>query len=160
VPDLLDWSIELAEVSYPAGAELIHEGEVPGQLFVLVDGAVEITREGTLITVVDVPGAVFGEMSVLLGSPATATVRALRDTRLRRTAEPQEFLDRNPLVTRAVATMLARRLDTINGYLVDLRRQYCDRDNLGMVDTVLESLRHHHPGVAEPGSERQRDAPY
>ena len=63
-------------------------------------------------------------------------------------------------MARAVATTLARRLDTINGYLVDLRHQYGDRDNLGMVDTVLESLRHHQARTAEPGSERQRDAPY
>ena len=55
--------------------------------------------------------------------------------------------------------MLARRLDTINGYLVDLRHQYGDRDNLGMVDTVLESLRHHQARI-EPGSEREQDAPY
>jgi CRP/FNR family transcriptional regulator, cyclic AMP receptor protein len=99
-------------------------------------------------------------VSALLGSAATATVRALRDGRLRRSDDPQEFLDGNPLVARAVATTLARRLDTINGYLVDLRHQYGDRDNLGMVDTVLESLRHHQARTSEPGSERQREAPY
>jgi CRP/FNR family transcriptional regulator, cyclic AMP receptor protein len=69
-------------------------------------------------------------------------------------------LDGHPLMARAVATTLARRLDTINGYLVDLRRQYGDRDNLGMVDSVLESLRHHRVQACEPGSERERDAPY
>jgi len=147
-------------VHYPAGAVLIREGEVHGNLFVLLDGAVEISRSDTLLTVVDAPGAIFGEMSALLGSAATATVRALRDSRLRRSDDPQEFLDGNPLVARAVATTLARRLDTINGYLVDLRHQYGDRDNLGMVDTVLESLRHHQARTSEPGSERQRDAPY
>jgi CRP/FNR family transcriptional regulator, cyclic AMP receptor protein len=160
VLDMLDWSAPLPEVHYPAGAVLIREGEVHGKLFVLLDGAVEISRSDTLLTVVDAPGAIFGEMSALLGSAATATVRARRDSRLRRSDDPQEFLDGNPLVARAVATTLARRLDTINGYLVDLRHQYGDRDNLGMVDTVLESLRHHQARTAEPGSERQRDAPY
>jgi CRP/FNR family transcriptional regulator, cyclic AMP receptor protein len=160
VLDMLDWSAPLPEVHYPAGAVLIREGEVHGKLFVLLDGALEISRSDTLLTVVDAPGAIFGEMSALLGSAATATVRALRDSRLRRSDDPQEFLDGNPLVARAVATTLARRLDTINGYLVDLRHQYGDRDNLGMVDTVLESLRHHQARTSEPGSERQRDAPY
>jgi len=60
----------------------------------------------------------------------------------------------------AVATTLARRLDTINGYLVDLRRQYGDHNNLGMVDTVLELLRHHQVQACEPGSDRERDSPY
>ena len=50
----------------------------------LLDGALEISRAGTFITVVDAPGAIFGEMSALLGSAATATVRAVRDSRLRR----------------------------------------------------------------------------
>ena len=118
VPDMLDWSAALPEVSYPAGAVLIGEGEVHGKLFVLLDGALEISRAGTFITVVDAPGAIFGEMSALLGSAATATVRAVRDSRLRRTDDPQGFLDGHPLMARAVATTLARRLDTINGYLL------------------------------------------
>jgi len=160
VPDMLDWSADLPEVCYPAGAVLIPEGEVHGRLFVLLDGAVEISRGGTFITVVDAPGAIFGEMSALLGSAATATVRTVRGTRLRRSDDPDGFLDGHPLMARAVATTLARRLDTINGYLVDLRRQYGDHDNLGMVDTVLESLRHHQAAPCEPGSDRERDAPY
>ena len=147
---MLDWSADLPEVRHPAaGAVLIREGEVHGKLFVLLDGALEISRAGTLITVVDVPGAIFGEMSALLGSAATATVRTARDTRLRRSDDPQGFLDGHPLVARAVATTL-----------VDLRRQYGDHDNLGMVDTVLESLRHHQVAPCEPGSERERDFPY
>ena len=155
---MLDWSARLPEVRCPRGEALIREGEVHRTIFVLVDGELEISRDGTLITVVDAPGAIFGEMSVLLGSAATATVRALRDSRLRRSDDPEAFLG-SPEVARFVATMLARRLDTINGYLVDLRRQYGDRDNLGMVDTVLETLRHHQAHI-EPGSEREQDAPY
>jgi CRP/FNR family cyclic AMP-dependent transcriptional regulator len=159
VTDMLDWSAGLPEVLCARGDVLIREGEAHGTLFVLVEGELEISRDDTLITVVGSPGAVFGEMSALLGSAATATVRARRDSRLRRSGDPQAFLDSDPKVARAVATMLARRLDTINGYLVDLRHQYGDRDNLGMVDTVLESLRHHQARV-EPGSEREQDAPY
>jgi CRP-like cAMP-binding protein len=156
---MLDRAARLPEVLCPRGEVLIREGEAHSTLFVLVDGELEVSREGTRITVVDVPGAVFGEMSALLGSTATATVRALRDSRLRRSDDPQAFLRSDPHVALAVATMLARRLDTINGYLVDLRHQYGDHDNLGMVDTVLETLRHHQTR-AEPGSEREQDAPY
>jgi hypothetical protein len=57
--------------------------------------------------------------------------------------------------------MLAQRLDVMTGYLVDLRRQYADRgDHLGMLDTVLDSLRHHQRRAVEPGSEREPDGPY
>jgi hypothetical protein len=64
-------------------------------------------------------------------------------------------------VGNAVATVLARRLDTITRYLMDLRSQYADHgQNLAMVDTVLESLRHHQVRDVDPGSDRQREAPY
>ena len=43
----------------------------------------------------------------------------------------------------------------------NLRRQYADRgDTLGMLDTVLDSLRHHQRRAVEPGSEREPDGPY
>ena len=158
--EMLELSAALPEVTVAAGAVLIREGEVHGRLFVLVDGSLEITRGGTRITVVDAPGSIFGEISVLLGGAPTATVRALRESRLRRSDDPQGFLGEHPLAARAVATKLARRLDTMSGYLADLRRQYGDHGNLGMVDTVLESLRHHQAAAVEPGSDRERDAPY
>ena len=158
--EMLALSAALPELTCPRGAALIREGDAHGQLFVLGDGELEVTREGTRIAVVDAPGAIFGEMSALLGSAATATVRALRDSRLRRSDDALGFLDAHPLAARVVATTLARRLDTINGYLVDLRHQYGDHGNLGMLDAVLESLRHHQVRASEPGSDRERDAPY
>ena len=147
-------------MSVGADTVLIREGEVTGALFVLVEGAVEVSREGTVIAVVDEPGALFGEMSVLLDGPATASVRCIRPSRLRRSDDPRGFLTVHPDVSYAVATSLARRLDTINGYLVDLRRQYAGQaDNLGMVDAVLETLGHPHRRPADPGSEREPEAP-
>ena len=157
---MLALSADLPEVSCARDAVLIHEGRPHGRLFVLVDGELEISRGGVRITVVDTPGAIFGEISALVGSVPTATVRALRDSRLRRSDDPEAFLGGHPTVARAVATTLARRLDTMSGYLADLRRQYGDRDNLGMVDTVLDSLRHHQVRSPDPGSDREREAPY
>jgi hypothetical protein len=60
-----------------------------------------------------------------------------------------------------LAQLLARRVDTMTGYLADLRRQYADHEGgLGMVDEVLASLSHSAPSDVEPGSEREPDAPY
>jgi CRP/FNR family cyclic AMP-dependent transcriptional regulator len=40
-----------------------------------------------------------------------------------------------------VARILSRRVQLVTGYLVDLERQFADRDDhLAMVDEVLESL--------------------
>jgi CRP/FNR family transcriptional regulator, cyclic AMP receptor protein len=161
VSDMLEWSADLPVVFYPAGAEVIREGEVHGVLLVLVDGVVEVSREGTVVAMIDDPGSVVGEMSALLGGPAMATVRSVGGCTFRRSDDPHSFMTQHPEVTLAVAATLARRLRAITGYLVDLRRQYADRsDHLAMVDVVLESLTHQQHTTAEPGSDREPDAPY
>ena len=158
--DMIEWSAGLPEVAHPPGTVLIREGEAHTRLFVLVDGAGEVSRSSSTLRVVGDPGAGFGEMSALLGGAATASVRVVRQARLRRSDDGPAFLRANPAVTHAVATMLAERLDVMTGYLVDLRRQYADRgDHLGVLDTVLDALRHHQPRAVEPGSEREPAGP-
>ena len=44
-----------------------------------------------------------------------------------------------------VCELLARRLDSLNNYLVDVKRQFEGHDHIGMVDEVLESLLHRQP---------------
>jgi CRP/FNR family cyclic AMP-dependent transcriptional regulator len=48
-----------------------------GRLLILKEGAVAVVKEGVEIARVAEPGAVFGELSVLLDQPHTADVRAL-----------------------------------------------------------------------------------
>ena len=59
-----------------AGAVLLVEGDSSGRLYVLKEGTVEVMRGDTMVALVHQPGAVFGEMSGLLGRPHSATVRA------------------------------------------------------------------------------------
>jgi CRP/FNR family transcriptional regulator, cyclic AMP receptor protein len=158
---MLGWSADLPAVVYPAGAEVIREGEIHGVLLVLVEGRVEVSRQGSVVAVIDEPGSVLGEMSALLGGPASATVRCVGGCSFRRSDDPRGFMSEHPGVALGVATTLARRLHTITGYLVDLRQQYADRgDHLGMVDIVLESLAHQQRTTVDPGSDREPDAPY
>jgi len=56
---------------------LLAEGETSGLLYVLVDGEVEVLKGDFQVNLVSDPGAVFGEISILLGIPAIATVRAV-----------------------------------------------------------------------------------
>ena len=55
-------------------------------------------------------------------------------------AEPREFLIAHPEVSLSVAELLARRLNALNKYLIDVKRQHEGHDHLGMVDEVLEAL--------------------
>lgn len=126
---------------YAAGETILEQGRTAGVLIVLLDGEVEITKQGLRITTVDDPGAVFGEISILLGRPHTATVRALEASECHLIAEPNAFLTDHPEINLEIARLLATRLNGLTHYLVDLKRQFETRDDhLGMVDSVLENL--------------------
>ena len=58
------------------GEVLLTQGEVGGDLFVLESGRLEVERDGVTIAYIEEPNSLIGEMSVLLGTSASATVRA------------------------------------------------------------------------------------
>jgi len=127
--------------TFSAGETLIEEGGLPGVLYFLKTGAVEISKGGVSIANVKEPGAVFGEMSVLLDSVHTATVRTLGDSAFYAVDEPMEFLKEFPGIAAYVATILARRMDALNKYLVDMKSQFKDQNgDVWLVDEVLEAI--------------------
>jgi CRP-like cAMP-binding protein len=127
-------------------------------IYVLVDGSVEIVKADVQINTVADPGAIFGEVSVLLGLPHMATVKTLAPSVFHVTSDPSEFLRANPDIALAVAALLAKRLHIVTTYLVDLKRQFeTDAGHLALVDEVLESLVHHQEPETEPGSDRHPD---
>jgi CRP-like cAMP-binding protein len=76
VADLLTFSADLPARTVPAGETLIDEGDPAGRMLILVSGSVVVEHDGVAFARIDTPGAVFGEMSVVLERPATATVKA------------------------------------------------------------------------------------
>src|SRR6516164_7942641 len=71
----------LPVVTYQVGETVIAEGSRTGRLLILAKGVVAIVKEDTEISKVAEPGAVFGELSVLLDKPHTAEVRAWKPSR-------------------------------------------------------------------------------
>lgn len=139
----------------PAGTILMAEGTKSGRIYVLDAGIIEVLRGETRVALVGDQGAIFGEMSVLLDTPHTATVRAVEDSTVFTFPDAAEFLRSDPETTLAVARLLAQRLHSATTYLVDLKRQYAGQSNhLGMVSDVLASLINQPPGDFEPGSDR------
>jgi hypothetical protein len=55
---------------------------------------------------------------------------------------PRQFLASSADASFQVASLLAKRLDALNKYLVDVKQQYEGHDHIGMVDEVLETLMH------------------
>lgn len=104
------------------GELLLAEGTSTGRLYVLKEGRVEVVRDGVRIAVIDTPGAVFGDVAVLLGQPHSADVRAL-DPSTFLVADGRTCLLINPAAAVHVAAVLAERLDTVNRQLVEVRRR-------------------------------------
>ena len=131
--------------SFETGSIVIEQGGKSGPLLVLLKGEVEILRDNVRVAKASEPGAIFGEMSVLLGSANTATVRALQVSSFAVIDNPRQFLASSAEVSLHVAGVLAARLSALNKYLVDVKQQYEGHDHIGMVDDVLDTLMHRQP---------------
>jgi CRP-like cAMP-binding protein len=128
---------------FAAGTVLLSEGETSGRLYILADGSVEVLRGDTQVAVIGEPGSVFGEMSVLLNRPHTATVRATSPVGVFVFDDAESFLKSNPEIAFLLGKLLAERLNAATTYLVDLKRQFEGHGNhFGMVGEVLETLIH------------------
>jgi len=153
--------VSRAEIELAAGDVLVREGAPARDLFVLLTGRLMVRKGDEDFIVVDAPGASIGEMGVLLDRTHTATVVAIEPSRLRVIADAATALDHDPAVLHAVATLLARRLDLVNAFLVDLQNQYRDVDGgLGLIGEVVRGLAGHHGDGLDPGSEREPDPLY
>lgn len=66
-------------ITVQPGAFIIKEGETTDDVFRIIstDQGLEVSRQGTVLTVLYQPGEFFGEMAAVLGQQRTATVRSL-----------------------------------------------------------------------------------
>jgi CRP-like cAMP-binding protein len=105
------------------GEILIEAGESGGELYVLETGRLIVERDGIDIATIIEPGALIGEMSVLLGIDHSATVRAETASKVRVIEDGLAFLERTPLVALHVATLACERLDRTSALLVEMRKE-------------------------------------
>jgi CRP/FNR family transcriptional regulator, cyclic AMP receptor protein len=122
------------------GEDIVVQGEKSGLLFFLIEGTVEVLKNDTRVATASQPGAVFGELSVLLGGNHTATVRAVQPSSFYVVHDPKAFLIASPRACLYVCEVLAHRLDALTKYVVDVKSQFADHDHIGMVGEVLETL--------------------
>jgi CRP/FNR family cyclic AMP-dependent transcriptional regulator len=125
--------------TYQAGETVLAAGSTTGRLLILKQGAVEVVKEGVEIAKVTEPGAVFGELSVLLDQPHTADVRALEASQFHM-ADAGALLRVEPFALCYVATVLARRLDGANRALIELRRQVETGEPRSVIGKTVEKM--------------------
>jgi CRP-like cAMP-binding protein len=112
--------VQLARVSedleVPPGKVLCKEGEVGQEFFVIVDGKVEVTRQGKRVATRG-RGEFVGEIALLEETPRMASVTAKTPLRLfvLTRKDFRHLVGENPSVERKVLRALARRVVELSG---------------------------------------------
>ena len=99
------------EIEVPAGKEVVEQGRVGHEFFLIVDGNAAVKRNGRKIASLG-PGDYFGELSLLDRNPRSASVVADSDMKLLVLGQ-REFggvLDEVPTLAHKLLTSMAKRL--------------------------------------------------
>src|SRR5262249_50957067 len=142
IPDIAVFQRKLAGfplATYQAGEPVLTAGSTTGRLLILKEGAVEVVRDGVQIAKVTEPGAVFGELSVLLNQPPTADLRAPGTAQFH-VADAANPLTIDPIARLYVATVLAQRLDSANRALIELKRQVQTGEPRALIGKTAEKV--------------------
>jgi CRP-like cAMP-binding protein len=100
------------EIDFPAGKVLIRQGDPGRQLFIVVEGTVDVTRDGKKLPADRGGSEFFGEISLVSNSPTTATVETTTPVRAL-VITPRDFkalLGRQPTIQRRVLHSFSERL--------------------------------------------------
>ena len=99
------------EVDFPADHVIARQGEIGTGLFVVIDGAVRVVRDGTELARLGA-GDFFGEMSVIDGLPRVAQVVTTAPTRCLALAswEFERLVIEHPTIGLAILRGLSARL--------------------------------------------------
>ena len=156
----LELTTKLPLAHYAPGDTVVREGDAAGGLWVLVSGALEIRKGAILVATVNKPGALIGEVSLLLKSAYSATVVVVEPTTMRYAADGAAVLTSHPEIILRMAEGLAERLSFVTTYLADLKHQYGDAPGLAMVSDVLRELSERRVPPVRAGSARDPNPDY
>lgn len=102
---------EMNPTEVRAGEVVFSEGDVAEEMFVVIDGAVEISKEGVVIDTASAGDAV-GEMALIDDHPRVATVTATADSSLAMISKArfERLVEMHPYFALMVMEQMAERL--------------------------------------------------
>jgi CRP/FNR family cyclic AMP-dependent transcriptional regulator len=109
--------------AFQEGTIVLAEGSRTGRLLFLLQGVVDVVKDGWHIARVDKPGAVFGDMAVLRNKPHSADVVVIQRSSFFVVDDAASFLRTEPLIALYIAGVQSVRLDSANHSLIRARRQ-------------------------------------
>ncbi len=117
--DLKSLARRLENTEYKEGDVIFRQGESGSSLFIIEDGAVEISYgEGRSKVVLSslFTGQYFGELSLFDGAPRSATATATREARLVRLDRDDlvDFVNKNPAAALRIISEMSERLRQTN----------------------------------------------
>ncbi len=155
---VLEHCRQLPEARFEPGEVMVGEDDQADRMLVLIDGEVIVTKGGVEVAKARTPGALFGEMSALLGAPYSATVTAVTPVRAFVVHNPIGFMTDSPGMALHSARLLAQRLHDATTYLADLKAQYSDHDDhFAMMDQILDALLNQQPKSTAPDRDQPDD---
>lgn len=125
-------------LTYGPGEAVVREGAEGHSLFCLLRGRVEVVKqveEGHNLRVRELAaGDVFGEMTLFLDAPRSATVRTLEECQLLRVGRPavRRLLELNPALLERLATLVGAR----QAELEQLGRDQQHERSQGLLETM------------------------
>ncbi|SFZ84190.1 Cyclic nucleotide-binding domain-containing protein [Devosia enhydra] len=119
------------------GMTLIEQGGRTGKLYVLRSGEVEVIRDGSFVLAIRTPGSIFGEMSVLLDIPHSATVKALTEVEVFVIANALAMLEANPGWLLQIARLLAQRVNTTTAMLAARDAEAAEAEAFVLPQTMI-----------------------
>ena len=100
---------------YAEGDIVLNDGELGKGFCILESGALEVVREGKILSEIDQPGSIFGELSEILGLKRDAVIKAKTTAKVRHVEESiEDIVSKNPKVSVKLIRTLGRRLYRMN----------------------------------------------
>jgi serine/threonine protein phosphatase PrpC/CRP-like cAMP-binding protein len=113
------------EVRAAAGTTLVRQGEPGSDLYLVVQGALDVWVDGSKVHTIG-PGGHFGEIALVSGQPRSATVVARETVRLFRLGR-EDFFDLSRRDQSVAVKMLWAFTQSLAGRVMDLSRQVAAR---------------------------------
>lgn len=114
--------------TFEKGKTIFLEGDPSQDLYILVSGQLDVLKGNKELSEISERGTLFGEISLLLGTKRTATVKVRNEARAFRIPKEDvaSFLNEFPVVEQEMSKILAHRLDEASKVVYGLKA-FCDQ---------------------------------